>query len=140
MLRTTASLQLVTVCLLVAFTVSCSIYRPEIDHGQFVESKDIDKLYIGMPAAEVIGIMGTPLVVDSFNRSRWDYVHIKIDDKRTVVERQKISIVFSDGLIEEIIVDKQEDEENGIATEAIADEESESAEKDKEPWWRRIFN
>lgn len=127
MLRKTTLLQLAVVCLLVAFTVSCNIYRPEIEHGQFVKSKDIDKLYIGMPVTEVIGIMGTPLVVDSFNRSRWDYVHIKIDEQRKIVEREKISIVFSNGLIEEIIVDKPEDEESGIETETTADEESESA-------------
>ena len=35
----------------------------------------VDQLRPGMTRAQVQYVMGTPLLEDSFNRDRWDFVH-----------------------------------------------------------------
>jgi outer membrane protein assembly factor BamE len=82
--------------------VSCSIYRPEIYQGQSSDLADVSKLTVGMTPDEVLGIMGTPLIVDSFHRDRWDYVHNVIDSKRTVVSKQKVTVFFKDGVVAKV--------------------------------------
>ena len=88
--------------LCIVLLVSCSIYRPEIYQGQSSNLVDVSKLTVGMTPDEVLDIMGTPLIVDSFHRDRWDYVHNVIDSKRTIVSKQKVTVFFKDGVVAKV--------------------------------------
>lgn len=48
----------------------------------------VDKLQVGMTKPQVQFIMGTPLIVDTFNPTRWDYYYIKVDSNDKKYEHQ----------------------------------------------------
>ena len=50
----------------------------------------LDKLQIGMTKTQVQYILGTPLVIDTFNPSRWDYYYTKVDSNNRKTEQQLI--------------------------------------------------
>ena len=61
-----------------AFSLSaCSswVYRIDVPQGNYLEQKDIDKLQIGMTKDQVKFILGSPVLVDSFNNETWHYVY-----------------------------------------------------------------
>jgi outer membrane protein assembly factor BamE len=59
---------------LLAFTAGC-VYRIDIQQGNFLEPKDIDRVAVGMTRLQVRSLLGTPMVADPFESSRWDYVY-----------------------------------------------------------------
>ena len=48
----------------------------------------VDKLQVGMTKPQVQFILGTPLVVDTFNPTRWDYYYTKVDSNDKKYEQQ----------------------------------------------------
>lgn len=63
--------------LIASFSILSSgcAYRADLAQGNFVEQENIDKLHYGMSAEQVRFILGTPMLVDPFDNSRWYYVH-----------------------------------------------------------------
>ncbi|SPT69980.1 outer membrane protein assembly factor BamE [Anaerobiospirillum thomasii] len=55
-------------------TTSCA-YRADLAQGNFVEQENIDKLRYGMSDEQVRFVLGTPMLVDPFDNTRWYYVH-----------------------------------------------------------------
>lgn len=51
------------------------VYRIDIQQGNFLESKDIDQVSVGMTRTQVRYLLGTPVVGNAFQNSRWDYVY-----------------------------------------------------------------
>ena len=67
-----------TLLLVLAIGLSaCSswVYRIDIPQGNFLESKDIEKLQVGMTKEQVKFVLGTPVLIDSFNNDTWHYVY-----------------------------------------------------------------
>ena len=50
-------------------------YKIDIQQGNVVTQSMIDQLKLGMTRTQVQYIMGTPLLPDTFDRNRWDYVY-----------------------------------------------------------------
>ncbi len=50
-------------------------YRADLDQGNYVEQEAVDQLRYGMSAEQVRFLLGTPMVLDPFDSSRWYYVH-----------------------------------------------------------------
>jgi len=69
---TTAGVVLLTAAV-AALCCGC-VYRMGIVQGNFMEGKTIDQLQVGMTRAQVRYLLGTPMVPDSFNKERWDYL------------------------------------------------------------------
>ena len=59
---------------LLTFTAGC-VYRIDIQQGNFLEPKDIDRVTVGMTRLQVRSLLGTPMVADPFEDARWDYVY-----------------------------------------------------------------
>lgn len=57
-----------------AFSQGCA-YRSDLAQGNFVEQEAVNKLSYGMSSEQVRYILGTPMLVDPFDNSRWYYVH-----------------------------------------------------------------
>lgn len=66
--------------LLLNFNLSgCAILLPDphkldIQQGNRVQQKDVNKLELGMSRNQVKFILGTPLLKDGFHGDRWDYI------------------------------------------------------------------
>lgn len=49
-------------------------YRMNVQQGNFIESKDIEQVEVGMTRSQVRFLIGTPMIADPFNADRWDYI------------------------------------------------------------------
>ena len=54
----------------------------------------IDKLRPGMTKSQVRFVLGTPLVVDTFNQSRWDYYYNRLSSQGKETQEQ-VTIFFN---------------------------------------------
>jgi outer membrane protein assembly factor BamE len=85
--------------LLVALLSGCSswgfpgVYRIDVEQGNIVTQEMVDQLAPGMTRRQVRYILGTPLLEDSFNRDRWDYVY-SVRNGNTLKQEDRLSIFF----------------------------------------------
>lgn len=91
-------------CLLLA---GCSglipdAYRIDIPQGNLITEEKVKQIELGMNRRQVQRILGSPLLVDTFNQNRWDYFYSVNTKKGTRVEHH-ITIVFKDNIVAEII-------------------------------------
>ena len=50
------------------------VYRQPIFQGNLLDKANVDQLKPGMSKAQVISLVGDPVVADPFHHERWDYV------------------------------------------------------------------
>ena len=62
------------VALLLAALSGC-VHRIDIQQGNFLDTEDIDRISVGMTRVQVRALLGTPMVADPFQNTRWDYVY-----------------------------------------------------------------
>ena len=78
---------------------SCSswVFRYDVPQGNYLEQKSIDKLQVGMTKEQVKFILGSPVVVDTFNDNTWSYVYkLKSGRNRDFDQRKEFIINFSE--------------------------------------------
>jgi outer membrane protein assembly factor BamE len=66
-----------TIITIALFLSACSswVYRIDIPQGNYLEQKSIDKIQIGMTKEQVKFILGSPVVIDSFDNDTWNYIY-----------------------------------------------------------------
>lgn len=74
---------------------SFAAHKIEIQQGNLVTPEMREKIKVGMSAAIVRSILGTPLINDPFHAKRWDYVYI-LEQGGKMVERQRLTLYFDD--------------------------------------------
>jgi len=57
------------------FSLLPGVHRFPIQQGNVVTQDMIDQLQPGMTRAQVRFVLGTPLIADTFDQSRWDYLY-----------------------------------------------------------------
>ena len=90
-------LRSVTLASLLVLT-GCSfpgVHKIDIQQGNVVNQEMVDQLRPGMTPRQVRFIMGTPLIVDTFNTQRWDYLY-SIQFAGGVRQQERISLIFND--------------------------------------------
>lgn len=70
-------------------------YKIDIQQGNVITQEMVDQLRPGMTRNQVQYVMGSPLLEDTFNKDRWDYVYSMQPGgkKRT---QQTLTIFFKD--------------------------------------------
>ena len=76
-------------------------YKVDVAQGNFVSKEQITALKLGMPRAQVMDILGTPLLVSVFHADRWEYVFTL---KRQGVETKpyKLTVHFKGDALDKI--------------------------------------
>ena len=69
------------------------VYKINKQQGNFTEEKHVKQLELGMNKEQVKFLLGTPMSVDSFDQSRWDYIYTYQDGNDKVI-RNNIIIKF----------------------------------------------
>ncbi|MEM7543385.1 MAG: outer membrane protein assembly factor BamE [Pseudomonadota bacterium] len=77
------------------------VHRIEIQQGNVVTQEMLAQLERGMEEKKVRFIMGTPIIADTFNSHRWDYLFTLQEDGGEIVRRQ-ITLVFKDDVLDYI--------------------------------------
>ena len=70
------------------------VYRINIQQGNFLNQSAVETIKPGMTRSQVRYLLGTPMVADSFNKERWDYIYyLKIGRSRHVDSR-RVTVYF----------------------------------------------
>ena len=76
-------------------------FKMDIQQGNVVTSKMLLQLKPGMTKSQVRFIMGTPLVVDSFHKNRWDYFY-QMRQAGKIVEQRRVILDFEKELLTKV--------------------------------------
>lgn len=76
-------------------------YKIDVQQGNAITQEMVDQLRLGMSRSQVQYIMGAPLLEDSFNKDRWDYIDTNQPGgkKRT---QKSMTLFFKDDLLKTI--------------------------------------
>jgi outer membrane protein assembly factor BamE len=70
------------------------IHKVTVQQGNIVNQEMVDQLRPGMTRSQVRYILGTPLLMDTFDQDRWDYYYsIKRPGQKE--RREKITVFFN---------------------------------------------
>jgi outer membrane protein assembly factor BamE len=87
-----------------AFLLSaCASYRMDVQQGNVIEAASLKQLRAGLSRAEVVELLGSPLLQDDFQKNRWDYIfYLKQGGK--VTERKSVAVIFhANGTVAQVI-------------------------------------
>ena len=71
-------------------------YQPDIQQGNIINNSDLRQIEAGMSKQEVLFILGTPMVIDPFNESRWDYYYSRKNQRKGETTTRLITVMFDD--------------------------------------------
>jgi outer membrane protein assembly factor BamE len=91
-----AGLRRLAVATLVLALLAGCVHRIDIQQGNFLDTEDIDRIAVGMTRVQVRALLGTPMVADPFQGSRWDYVYY-LKKGRWQKPQQRHFVVYFDG-------------------------------------------
>ena len=77
------------------------VYRIDIPQGNIVTQEMVDKLKPGMNKRQVRFVMGTPLIIDTFEQERWDYLQ-SMETKAHKRSQERVSLFFEKDLLTRI--------------------------------------
>src|ERR1700749_1548095 len=78
----------------VSLTASGCVYRINIQQGNFLNQGAVDTVKEGMTRSQVRYLLGTPMVADSFNKERWDYIYYLKKGRTRHVDSRRVTVYF----------------------------------------------
>ncbi len=72
------------------------VHRIDIQQGNFLEAKDLDRVALGMTRIQVRALLGTPMVADPFETWRWDYIYYLKKGRLQKPEQRQFTVYFED--------------------------------------------
>lgn len=101
----------------VVFIAACSagmpdVYRLDIQQGNVLDAPMLARLSPGMEKRQVRFILGTPMIIDTFNQDRWDYVYT-YSQGGTDIEQRLITLFFEDDRLVRVEGDLHSDDAVG---------------------------
>jgi len=100
-------------CLLFVSAISLlgsgCVYRINIQQGNFLNQGAVDTVKEGMTRSQVRYLLGTPMVADSFNKERWDYIYYLKKGRSRHVDSRRVTVYFDGDKVARL--DKPTDEE-----------------------------
>jgi len=73
---------------------SACVYRINIQQGNFLDQAAVDQVQAGMTRSQVRYLLGTPMVADSFNKERWDYIYYLKKGRSGHVDSRRVTVYF----------------------------------------------
>lgn len=91
------------------FITACSylspshyVYRAPKQQGNLITQAEVDQLKPDMNKEQVQFILGTPMIQDSFDTNRWDYIYT-YDSGSGETDYQRISLFFENNALVQIL-------------------------------------
>src|SRR5260370_15000989 len=85
--------------LLLASTLSllggACVYRINIQQGNFLDQAAVEQVKPGMTRSQVRYLLGTPMVADSLNKERWDYIYYLRKGRTAYVGSRRVTVYFA---------------------------------------------
>jgi outer membrane protein assembly factor BamE len=90
-MKTIQRLALVVAATLIA---SGCVYRINIQQGNYLDQVAVNQVKPGMTRSQVRYLLGTPLVADSFNKERWDYIYYLKKGRSLHLDSRRVTVYF----------------------------------------------
>ncbi|GAB3281676.1 outer membrane protein assembly factor BamE [Parahaliea aestuarii] len=103
------------------------VYKIDVEQGNLVNQDMVDQLQPGMSRRQVRFILGTPLVEDPFNQSRWDYPYV-LRNGNDIIRKAQMTVHFDGDSLVDVTGDYQPDWASG----STSDDSGDSAESDSD--------
>jgi outer membrane protein assembly factor BamE len=78
---------------LAALASGC-VYRINIQQGNFLDQGAVEQVKAGMTRSQVRYLLGTPMVADSFDKERWDYIYYLKKGRSRHVDSRRVTVYF----------------------------------------------
>jgi len=79
-----------------ALSSSGCVYKMSIQQGNYLVPDSVSQLKEGMTRSQVRFLLGTPMVPDAFDNSRWDYFYSFTSQKVRSPLKRRLTIYFED--------------------------------------------
>ncbi len=80
--------------LCLALASSACVYRINIQQGNFLDQAAVEQVKPGMTRSQVHYLLGTPMVADSFDKERWDYIYYLKKGRTRHVDSRRVTVYF----------------------------------------------
>jgi outer membrane protein assembly factor BamE len=70
------------------------VYRINIQQGNFLDQTAVEQVKAGMTRSQVRYLLGTPMVADTFNKERWDYIYYLKKGRSSHVDSRRVTVYF----------------------------------------------
>ena len=77
------------------------VYRLTIEQGNIIDKDKLSQLKVGMTHRQVTFLMGPPMIQDTFNQDRWDYMYSLRTGKGKLI-RERITLTFKGDILDNI--------------------------------------
>ena len=74
------------------------VHKVTVQQGNVITQEMIDRLKPGMTREQVAFVMGEPVVRNTFNQDRWDYVYT-IEAPGRFEDEKRVTLYFQNGLL-----------------------------------------
>ena len=128
--------------LLVAGSLLASgcVYKMNIQQGNYLVAESVSQLKEGMTRSQVRFLLGTPMVPDAFDESRWDYYYFLNTRKFDKPLERRLTVYFQDEKVQRI-------ENQGVPTQSDLDQLEQDLKRaieanrknTRQPFWKRVF-
>jgi outer membrane protein assembly factor BamE len=123
------------------FFASGCVYKMSIQQGNYLVTDSVSQLKEGMTRSQVRFLLGTPMVPDAFDDSRWDYYYFFNNPRKQAKPlKRRLTVYFADERVQKI-------ENQGVPTQTdLAQLEQDlqramaaNKKNRKESAWKRMF-
>ena len=77
------------------------VHKIDVQQGNVITQEMVAQLRKGMDKKKVQFVMGSPIIKDTFNDKRWDYVYT-FQHRGGTVEKRRITLVFADDKLDRV--------------------------------------
>lgn len=95
-------------CFFLIFSLSgCSylydkfVYQIDVTQGNYIDDDKLAKIELGMNQDQIIFLLGSPMMVDQFDSSKWYYIRY-IKPGGEPVQQQDVILTFNNRVLEHI--------------------------------------
>ncbi len=78
------------------------VYRINIQQGNFLNQGAVDQVKPGMTRSQVRYLLGTPMVADSFDKERWDYIYYLKKGRNRHVDSRRVTVYFDGDKVDKL--------------------------------------
>ncbi|MFT7053357.1 MAG: outer membrane protein assembly factor BamE [Psychromonas sp.] len=77
------------------------VYQIDVTQGNYIEDEKLDQISLGMSQEQVIFILGSPMLIDQFDSSKWYYIRY-IKPGGEAIEQDQVVFTFDNRLLTNI--------------------------------------
>ena len=123
-----------------ALLTSGCVYKMNVQQGNYLVTESVSQLKEGMTRSQVRFLLGTPMVPDAFDESRWDYYYFMDNRKFDKPLQRRLTVYFEDEKVQRI-------ENQGVPTQTDLDQMEKDLKRaieankknTKQPFWKRVL-